>query len=181
MSRKESLAKELLSHEEELAESFYGGIVLRNCNIANYRKKQSSWKSGQLHEERKRELFRDIMSDDVVAAADDVIPDDVTAREPKEAGGGESSGVEEKYRKLQLIPDDATTADVIQTDDVTVGRADSSESASTKDSKKHRKKSKRATSRTSPRGREEIDGAELSRVKGKKRKLRLLEVRLISL
>ena len=41
---KQGLAQELLEHEEQLKEDFFGKIVLRNCNITHYKSKQAAWK-----------------------------------------------------------------------------------------------------------------------------------------
>lgn len=80
MGQKESLVQELLTHEGSLGDSFYGRIVLRNCNVTHYKRKQAAWQSGQQAAERKRELFRDIVTDDVTSnnvATDDVVSGDV--------------------------------------------------------------------------------------------------------
>lgn len=61
--RKEELARLLLAHEEELAADFYGSIVLRNCNIAYFRKRQVGWQEEQLAASRKRDMFEDILGE----------------------------------------------------------------------------------------------------------------------
>ena len=66
VSKKESLAQELLSHKHELLEDFYGRLVLRNCNIVRYRKKQEGgWQEKERASERMKELFRDILEEPV--------------------------------------------------------------------------------------------------------------------
>ena len=60
---KERLAEELIAHEAELANDFYGRIVLRNCNIAHYRRKQAVWQEKMATAEKTRELFQDILED----------------------------------------------------------------------------------------------------------------------
>ena len=65
MSKKESLAQELLSHKHELSEDFYGRLVLRNCNIVHCRRKQGGWQEKERASERTRELFRDILEEPV--------------------------------------------------------------------------------------------------------------------
>jgi nucleolar protein 9 len=57
---KESLAEELIAHEAELTEDFYGRIVMRNCNVAHYRRKQAVW---QERAPNTLELFHDILDD----------------------------------------------------------------------------------------------------------------------
>ena len=63
VGRKPSLAQELMAHEQELSADFYGRIVLRNCNIAHYKKKQAAWQEGQKVADRRRQLFEDIISE----------------------------------------------------------------------------------------------------------------------
>lgn len=63
VTRKEEIAALLLVHEEELSADFHGGIVLRNCDIAHFRKKQAGWLEGQRAASKKREMFQDILGD----------------------------------------------------------------------------------------------------------------------
>ena len=66
ISRKDQLAQKLLAHEDELGDDFYGQIVLRNCNIAHYKKKQDVWVEQERTAEKKRHLFEDIIGEDSV-------------------------------------------------------------------------------------------------------------------
>ena len=66
---KESLAEELLAHEAELADDFYGRIVMRNCNIAHYRRKQAVWQK-ESAATNTRELFRDILEEESTATVE---------------------------------------------------------------------------------------------------------------
>ena len=63
VSLKESLAEELIAHEAELAEDFYGRIVMRNCNLSHYRRKQAMWQEKTVTAANARELFHDILED----------------------------------------------------------------------------------------------------------------------
>ena len=63
VTMKESLAEDLLVHEAELADDFYGRIVLRNCNVAHYRRKQAVWQQKATAVAKTRELFHDILDD----------------------------------------------------------------------------------------------------------------------
>lgn len=65
VSKKEILAQELLSHENELSDDFYGQIVLRNCNIAHYRRKQAVYQEREKATEKTWEIFRDILDEPV--------------------------------------------------------------------------------------------------------------------
>lgn len=64
MARKEEIAALLLAHEEELSADFHGGIVLRNCDIAHFRRKQAGWLEGQKAATKKQEMFQDILGDE---------------------------------------------------------------------------------------------------------------------
>ena len=66
---KEMLVEKLLTHEAELADDFYGRIVLRNCNVAHYRRKQAVWQK-ELVATNTRELFHDILEDESTAASE---------------------------------------------------------------------------------------------------------------
>lgn len=84
MAQKEALVRELLAHEGSLGDSFYGRIVLRNCNIAHYKRRQAAWQSRQWAEERKRELFQDIIADSVTSGdvlSGDVVSDDIISKD----------------------------------------------------------------------------------------------------
>ncbi len=61
VGRKETLAHELLAHEEELSSNFFGKIVLRNCNVSHYKRKQAVWKEEERGVAKRREMFQDIL------------------------------------------------------------------------------------------------------------------------
>lgn len=64
VSMKEGVAKELMIHETELADDFYGRIVLRNCNVSHYRRKQSVVEEdGISRGTATKNLFSDILQD----------------------------------------------------------------------------------------------------------------------
>ena len=63
VQRKQELAEQLIAHEDELFANYYGKIILRNCNISHYKKKQAVWQDVERAAERRRELFQDIIED----------------------------------------------------------------------------------------------------------------------
>ena len=69
LERKEELAQTLLAHEEQLTADFYGSIVLRNCDIAHYRKQQVGWVDQQKAAGKRRQLFQDMLSESQSPAA----------------------------------------------------------------------------------------------------------------
>jgi nucleolar protein 9 len=64
IATKEGLATDLLRYETELAEDFYGRIVMRNCNISHYRRKQEVWQEKIAVAAKTRELFHDILEEE---------------------------------------------------------------------------------------------------------------------
>lgn len=56
--------KELLEGKRKLQDSPYGRIVLRNCKIEEFERKEEEWITSQAHIERKRALFADILTTD---------------------------------------------------------------------------------------------------------------------
>ena len=100
VKRKNTIAKKLLGLEEKLASDFYGRIVLRNCNVAHYKKKQATWQGDQRAVGHRRDLFRDIVSTDeitVVGKSDNT---------PRKRGRGErkkNTGRKAAKRKIPLF------------------------------------------------------------------------------
>ena len=69
LGRKEQLATVLLANEGRLTTDYYGGIVLRNCNIAQYRKQQAGWLDRQKAAGKKRQLFEELLNEEHQIAA----------------------------------------------------------------------------------------------------------------
>ena len=63
VQHKQELAEQLMAHEDELSANYYGKIILRNCNISHYKKKQAVWQDAERATEKRRELFQDILED----------------------------------------------------------------------------------------------------------------------
>ena len=68
VKRKKAIVKKLIAHEEKLASDFYGRIVLRNCNMSHYKKRQAAWQGDQCAAAYRRDLFQDIVSTDEIIA-----------------------------------------------------------------------------------------------------------------
>lgn len=64
VGKKESLAQEMLAQEDKLNSNFYGRIVLRNCNLSHYKRKQAAWKDQERGVARRRDIFRDILCEE---------------------------------------------------------------------------------------------------------------------
>ncbi|ORZ16727.1 armadillo-type protein [Lobosporangium transversale] len=64
---KEKIATELLEHELELSQSFHGKFILRNCKIDQFKRKKEEWLEREKGIERKRDMFKDILGDAVLA------------------------------------------------------------------------------------------------------------------
>ena len=63
VQRKQELAEQLIAHKDELFANYYRKIILRNCNISHYKKKQAAWQDVERAAERRKELFQDIIED----------------------------------------------------------------------------------------------------------------------
>lgn len=63
VSSKENLAEKLLAHHTELSDNFYGRIVLRNCNIGHYKRKQTVWQGKEEAVDKTRQLFHNILEE----------------------------------------------------------------------------------------------------------------------
>ncbi|KAF9200721.1 Nucleolar protein 9, partial [Haplosporangium sp. Z 27] len=66
---KEKIATELLEHEQELSQSFHGKFILRNCKIDQFKRKKEEWVEREKGIERKKDMFKDILGDAVLATA----------------------------------------------------------------------------------------------------------------
>ncbi|KAG0000396.1 Nucleolar protein 9 [Entomortierella chlamydospora] len=66
---KEKIATELLEHEHALSQSFHGKFILRNCKIEQFKRKKEEWVEREKGIERKKDMFKDILGDAVLATA----------------------------------------------------------------------------------------------------------------
>ncbi|KAG0212562.1 Nucleolar protein 9 [Mortierella sp. NVP41] len=66
---KEKIAAELLEHEQELSNNFHGKFILRNCKIDQFKRKREEWVEREKGIERKKDMFKDILGDAVLATA----------------------------------------------------------------------------------------------------------------
>ena len=100
VKRKKAIVQKLITHEEKLTSDFYGRIVLRNCNVAHYKKRQAAWQGDQCAAAYRRDLFQDIVSTDEITAvgrSDDT---------PQKRRGGErknNPGRKAAKRKIPLF------------------------------------------------------------------------------
>ena len=100
VKRKNTIAKKMLVLEEKLASDFYGRIVLRNCNVAHYKKKQAVWQGDQRAVAHRRNLFRDIVSTDEITG---VGKSDDTLRKRGGGEGKKNTGRKAAKRKIPLF------------------------------------------------------------------------------
>ncbi|KAF9579668.1 Nucleolar protein 9 [Lunasporangiospora selenospora] len=66
---KEKIATELLEHEYALSQNFHGKFILRNCKIDQFKRKKEEWLEREKGIERKRDMFKDILGDALLATA----------------------------------------------------------------------------------------------------------------
>ncbi|KAF9162149.1 Nucleolar protein 9 [Actinomortierella ambigua] len=115
---KEKIATELLQHEQALSQSFYGKFILRNCKIDQFKRKKADWLEREKGNERKKDMFKDILGDAILATASgkqraEALQLDLPAPNPKMADlgfGGGIAGVktvtEKKKKKSKKSSDD---------------------------------------------------------------------------
>ncbi|KAI7828057.1 armadillo-type protein [Gamsiella multidivaricata] len=97
---KEKIATELLEHEHALSQSFHGKFILRNCKIDQFKRKKEEWVEREKGIERKKDMFKDILGDAVLAtshgkqkAAGDTSNAELPAPNPKMAELGFGGGI----------------------------------------------------------------------------------------
>ncbi|KAF9970274.1 Nucleolar protein 9 [Actinomortierella ambigua] len=95
---KEKIATELLQHEQALSQSFYGKFILRNCKIDQFKRKKADWLEREKGNERKKEMFKDILGDAILATANgkqkaEALQQDLPAPNPKMADLGFGGGI----------------------------------------------------------------------------------------
>lgn len=96
VARREELARLLLVHEEDLSADFYGSIVLRNCNIASFRKRQAGWQEEQVAASRKRDMFEDILGEGGVVVSGAAV---VSVGEKRKMSSGDELRTTKKVKK----------------------------------------------------------------------------------
>jgi len=67
ISRKEMIASEVGPHEKELLQDNNGKFVVLNCNIIQYNQKKDVWKQGAMNDQKKRQMFQEILEDETPA------------------------------------------------------------------------------------------------------------------
>ena len=60
---KEVINKELAQHEHHLNSNFYGRIVLRNCGIEHYKRKDASWHEREQRVAKKKKMLEEILEE----------------------------------------------------------------------------------------------------------------------
>ncbi|KAG0339267.1 Nucleolar protein 9 [Podila humilis] len=96
---KEKIAAELLEHEQALSQSFHGKFILRNCKIDQFKRKKEEWVEREKGIERKKDMFKDILGDAVLATAhgkqkaENTAAEDLPAPNPKMAELGFGGGI----------------------------------------------------------------------------------------
>mmetsp|Transcript_21219 Transcript_21219/g.63204 ORF Transcript_21219/g.63204 Transcript_21219/m.63204 type:complete len:348 (+) Transcript_21219:1363-2406(+) len=69
IKRKEIIATELLKEEAMLKDNYFGRLVLRNCKIDYFKRKQDGWAESLNANDRKRKLFQEFLDPDTAAEA----------------------------------------------------------------------------------------------------------------
>ncbi|KAI8058172.1 armadillo-type protein [Syncephalis plumigaleata] len=61
LAHKETIAQELLAHEQTLYASMHGKFILRNCRIDQFKRRREQWRQQQQGQSKKQMLFADII------------------------------------------------------------------------------------------------------------------------
>ncbi|KAJ3322520.1 Nucleolar protein 9 [Blyttiomyces sp. JEL0837] len=77
---KEKIAKELLAAERELAASFHGKFVLRNCRIDQFKRGKDEWIQKEKSVKAKRDMFADILDDTPQQTKSNSVKDKASAK-----------------------------------------------------------------------------------------------------
>jgi nucleolar protein 9 len=128
VARKTTITEELHLRRADIAQSFNGKFVLRNCKVYQFERQRSQWTEEHESNAKKRELFDDILNFDVTSAKS----------EPKGKSKGKSkaSPSSPKYAKeLELLVGSASKS--------TKKRSKSESKSSDGERKKSRKQSRK--------------------------------------
>ena len=60
---KEAITQELALSEHQLTSNFYGRIVLKNCGVEHFRRKDKTWHEKEQKAARKRKLLEEIFEE----------------------------------------------------------------------------------------------------------------------
>ena len=63
MKYKEAITQELALAEHQLKDNFYGKIVLRNCGVEHFKRKDKTWHEREQKAERKRKMIEEIFEE----------------------------------------------------------------------------------------------------------------------
>lgn len=63
MTYKEAITQELALCEQQLNSNFYGRIVLKNCGVEHFKRKDKTWHEKEQKAARKRKLLEEILEE----------------------------------------------------------------------------------------------------------------------
>ena len=63
MKYKEAITQELALSEQQLNGNFYGRIVLRNCGVEHFKRKDKTWHEKEQKAAKKRKLLEEILEE----------------------------------------------------------------------------------------------------------------------
>lgn len=63
MKYKEAITEELANSEQQLKGNLYGRIVLRNCGVEHFKRKDKTWHEREQKATKKRKLLEEILED----------------------------------------------------------------------------------------------------------------------
>jgi len=63
VKHKEDITQELALSEQQLTSNFYGRIVLKNCGVEHFKRKDNTWHEKEQRAARKRKLLEEILEE----------------------------------------------------------------------------------------------------------------------
>jgi len=98
VSKKELIVAELAQMEGDIAQSFHGRIVLKNCRVAQYKKKQETWRKKEAQNVRALQSFQEILQESTVSNPTHTQSQDELKEET----------TKDVIRKRKLLPSEST-------------------------------------------------------------------------
>ncbi|KAJ3175941.1 Nucleolar protein 9 [Geranomyces variabilis] len=81
---KEKIAEDLLTSYNKLSNDYFGKYVLRNCKIDSFKRRREEWVEKEMGIERKKDMFKDFLTDEPNAKASDSTASDKVKKGKKE-------------------------------------------------------------------------------------------------
>eukprot|EP00039_Didymoeca_costata_P007103 m.96335 g.96335 ORF g.96335 m.96335 type:complete len:745 (+) comp13540_c0_seq4:233-2467(+) len=117
LNEKEKLATELLKHENDLNNNFYGRKVLRNCRMNRFKAKKEDWKKTLTNDDKKKKMFEEFYDENSTSKKES------KKRKIRSEEGKRKERKTEKVQRKDITPDLAALGygERLQEEDVHIG------------------------------------------------------------